>query len=40
MEGKLNGNYLKLIPGLWLEELNELISEFKRLVGDKISIKG
>jgi hypothetical protein len=47
MEGKLNGNYLRLIPGLCLAEVNtramfrgqnELIGEFKMVVGDLISI--
>jgi hypothetical protein len=33
---KLNGNYLRLIPGLCLEEL---IGKFKMAVGDVISIR-
>ena len=37
MDGKLNGNYLRLIPGLCLEE-NEFIGEFKMAVDDVISI--
>ena len=32
MEGKLNGNYLRLIPGLDLEN-NELIGELKMAAG-------
>ena len=39
MERKLNGNYLRLIPGLCLEE-NEFIGEFKMAVDDVISIRG
>jgi hypothetical protein len=35
MEGKLNGNYLLLIPGLCLE--NKLIGEFRMAAGDVIS---
>ena len=40
MEGKLNGNYLRLIPGLYLEDRNELIGKFKMAVDDVISIRG
>ena len=38
-EGKLNGNHLRLIPGLYLEDKNKLIGEFKIVAGDGISIR-
>ena len=38
-KGKLNGNYLRLIPGLCLEE-NELIGKFKMAADDVNSIRG
>jgi hypothetical protein len=38
MEGKLNGNYLKLIPGSRIQ--NKLIGTFQMAVGDVISIRG
>jgi hypothetical protein len=39
MEEKLNGNQMRLIPGLCLED-NEFIGKFKMLAGDVISIRG
>ena len=38
MEGNLKGNYLRLIPGLCLEN-NELIAKFMMAVGDNVSIR-
>ena len=41
MEGKLNGNYLKVIPRLCLKRgQNELIGNFQMVSGDVISIRG
>ena len=39
MKEKLNGNYLKLITGLSIEQ-NKLIDELKMAEGDMISIGG
>ena len=38
MEGKLNGNYLRLIPELCLE--TKVIGKFKMAAGDVINIRG
>ena len=38
MEEKLNGDYLRLMPGLCLDNKTELIGEFKMAAGDVISI--
>ena len=35
--GKFKGNYLRLMPGLCLEE-NELVGKFKMAAGDIVSI--
>ena len=38
VEGNLNGNHLRLIPGLYREQ-NKLIGEFKMAAGDVISVR-
>ena len=38
MEGKLNVNYLRLIPGLCLDD-NEIIGQFKMAADNVISIR-
>ena len=40
MEGKLNGNHLRLITGLCLEDRMNLLGELKMAAVDVISIKG
>ena len=37
--GKFKGNYLRLMPGLCLED-NELVGKFKMAMGDMVSIRG
>ena len=39
MEGDLKGNYLRLMPGLCLEN-NELVGKFKMAAGNMVSIWG
>ena len=37
--GKFKGNYLRLMPGLCLED-NELVGKFKMAADDMVSIRG
>ena len=38
LEGKVSGDYLRLLPGLYLED--ESVGKFKMVAGDVISIRG
>jgi hypothetical protein len=39
MEENLKGDYLRLMPGLYLGQ-NELVCKFKMAAGDMVSIRG
>ena len=36
----MEGNYLRLMPGLSLEDSNELVSMFKMAASDLVSVRG